>query len=685
MAMIRQIFSLLRKRREGLSFARIAGELGLSPKEKVLLKKKLKKMESQGAILRLKSRYFIAPRSNITRGRFIASLRGYGFVSPDEDSLEDIFIPARYSGGAQRGDVVEVLYREKGKKGKPEGKVVRILKKEKKSLIGLYREKGGQAFFLPLDSPFSVEIPITQSPSLSPQPGMIVEVERDNLSLKQILGLPDDQGVDTKVVFKRYNLASSFSKEALKEAEEVSAEVALKERNDRVDYRSWLTVTIDGENAQDFDDAVSIKKLKNGHFLLGVHIADVSHYVRPGSCLDKEAYLRGTSIYFPDLTLPMLPEKLSNNVCSLRPREERLTLSVLLEISAEGKVLKTEFHPSLIRTRERMTYDSVYKILEEDERERNRYSYIVPDLFRMRDLARLLRKERLGKGSLDFDLAEPELVYKEGTLHSVVPFETNEAHQIIEEFMVAANEAAAVFLFGKDIPLIFRIHPPPALEDLERLREMLSHFHIYLPHPKKIKSINLQSAIKQAEGKSEEKFITLQVLKSLRLAVYSDENEGHYGLAKREYTHFTSPIRRYPDLAVHRILKSALRQEKVKASSLSAISLYCSDQERKAGEAERDIIEWRIFRFLKGKLGDEFEGVIVDVSRAGLVVELNDYFVDGIIPFSDLGRDYYFRKSERTLIGRKTGRIYELGDRLKVILASVDPILRRMTLTLPSR
>ncbi|GAF91083.1 unnamed protein product, partial [marine sediment metagenome] len=283
----------------------------------------------------------------------------------------------------------------------------------------------------------------------------------------------------------------------------------------------------------------------------------------------------------------------------------------------------------------------------------------------MRDLARLLRKERLGKGSLDFDLAEPELVYKEGTLHSVVPFETNEAHQIIEEFMVAANEAAAVFLFGKDIPLIFRVHPPPALEDLERLREMLSHFHIYLPLPKKIKSINLQSALKQAEGKSEEKFITLQVLKSLRLAVYSDENEGHYGLAKREYTHFTSPIRRYPDLAVHRILKSALRQEKVKASSLSAISLYCSDQERKAGEAERDIIEWRIFRFLKGKLGDEFEGVIVDVSRAGLVVELNDYFVDGIIPFSDLGRDYYFRKSERTLIGRKTGRIYELGDRLK--------------------
>jgi ribonuclease R len=600
-----EIISLLRKRKEGLSFQRIVKDLHVLPGEKQLFRKILRRLESQGVILKLKRQYFVRAKSNIVKGRFVASPRGYGFVIPEEESSEDIFIPGRYSGGALKGDVVEVLYREKGKKGKPEGRV----------------------------------IPLTCEKHHSPRSGMIVEVDRDSKRLTDVLGMPDDPGVDTRVVIKRYNLAASFSEETVAEAKKCSPRIRSQDIDERKDYRNWKIVTIDGESAQDFDDAVSVKKLGNGHFHLGVHIADVSHYVKPGTALDADAYDRGTSVYFPDLTLPMLPERLSNDICSLRPQEERFTFSALHEIDRDGEVLKTEFHPSLIRTAERMTYNSVFRIFEGDKEEREKFSDLVPDLLLMRDLARLLRTRRAKEGSLDFDLLEPELVYKEGRLHSIVPFEHNEAHRVIEEFMLAANEAVASFLGGKSVSLIYRIHPPPGLKDLERLREILAHFGLSLPSPKKIRSQDLQQVLEEVEGEDEEKFISLRVLRSLKLAVYSEENMGHYGLAKKEYTHFTSPIRRYPDLVVHRILKKALKQERVKMPSLS-------------------------------------------ITKAGLVVELEDYFVDGIVSYSDLGGDYYFKRSEKTLIGRRTGRKYELGDRLKVALASVDPILRRMGLTL---
>jgi exoribonuclease R len=598
-----EIISLLRKRKEGLSFQRIAKELHVLPREKKFLGKTLIRLENLGVVLKRKRQYFVPAKSNIVRGRLITSRRGYGFVSPEGGSSEDIFIPARHSGGALKGDVVEVLYRDKGKKGKPEGRVIRIVKKEKKRMLGLYKERWGQAFFLPFDTPSPEEIPLTCEKHFSPLSGMIVEVDRDSKRLTEVLGMPDDPGVDTRVVIKRYNLASSFAEEALAEAEKCSPKIRSQDKKERKDYRNWKIVTIDGASAQDFDDAVSVRKLRNGHFLLGVHIADVSHYVKPGTALDAAAYDRGTSVYFPDITLPMLPERLSNDICSLRPQEEKFAFSALHEIDGEGEV---------------------------------------------------------------------------------IPFEHNEALRVIEEFMLAANEAVASFLGGKSVSLIYRIHPPPGLEDLERLKEILAHFGLSLPGPKKIRSQDLQQVLKEVEGKAEEKFIILRVLKSMKLAVYSEENMGHYGLAKKEYTHFTSPIRRYPDLAVHRILKKVLRQERAKIPSHSSIALHCSEEERNAEGAEKELMEWRIYRFLKRKLGDEFEGIIVDITKAGLVVELEDYFVDGIVSYSDLGGDYYFKRSEKTLIGRRTGRKYELGDRLKVALVSVDPILRRIGLTLSS-
>ncbi len=678
--MIQKVLSLLSRHKEGLSLARIARELHLSPEEKTLLRKRIKRLENQGVILKLRKRYFLLPRTNIVQGTFTASPRGFGFVIPDEEHLEDIFVPARFSGGACQGDFVEVRVRDKGKRGRPEGRIIRILRTEKQSLLGLCHVRSGQAFILPFGSPSAQELPIKWSGAHAPKSGDVVKVDRNTLTLEEILGPLESPGVDIKVVIERYNLEARFSEEALEEAETISPALSSEQRNNRTDHTDWPTITIDGEDAQDFDDAVSIKFTPEGHYLLGVHIADVSHYVLPGTALDREAYRRGTSVYFPDWTLPMLPEKLSNFVCSLRPREEKATISVVMEINNKGEVLHADFHPSLIRTVERMTYGSVFRILKGDEIEKKKYASLVPELLKMKDLTQVLRKKRIREGSLDFDLTEPELVYKEGNLYSVVPFESNEAHHIIEEFMVAANESVAVFLSSKGIPSIYRVHPQPSPEDLDGLRKLLEHFNIYLPKPQKVTPKDLQGILAESRNRPEEKFIILQVLKSLRLAAYSEENIGHYGLAKKEYTHFTSPIRRYPDLVVHRILKHVLDRGKVEIEGLSSISKFCSQKERSAEEAEKDLIEWRIYRFLRGKLGEEFEGLIVDITRAGLIVELDGYFVDGLVPYGDLGGDYFYKKSEKVLIGRRSGRTFELGSRVKVILVSVDPALRRMNL-----
>lgn len=682
--MIRQVLSLLSKHKEGMSLARMARELGLAPDEKILLRKSIKRLEGQEIILKLRQKYFLLPRTNIIQGRFTSSPRGFGFVIPEEEHLEDIFVPARFSGGAYHGDIVEVHYKEKGKKGKPEGRVIRILKREKKSLLGVSRVQFGRAFFLPFGAPSVQEMPLNWSGSPHLNSGEVIRVDRDTLSIEEVLGPLDMPGVDTKVIIERYSLEEDFSEEALGEARTIPTAITSQQRRDRIDHTDWLTVTIDGENAQDFDDAVSIKTLSKGRYLLGVHIADVSHYVQPGTALDREAYKRGTSVYFPDLTLPMLPEKLSNLVCSLRSREEKLTVSVIMEINIEGEVLSAEFYPSLIRTIERMTYNSVFKILEGDKVERKRYSSLVRDLLHMRDLSAALRAKRIREGSLDFDLTEPELVYKEGSLCSVVSFGANEAHHIIEEFMVAANESVATFLSSRGIPSLFRVHPQPLTADLDDLRKLLEHFNIFLPKPRKMTSKDLQRTLEQVKGKPEEKFIALQVLKSFKLAAYSDENAGHYGLAKKEYTHFTSPIRRYPDLVVHRRLKHLLSRDKSKLEGLSSVANHCSQQERTAEEAEKDLVEWRIYGFLREKLGDEFEGIIVDITKAGLVVELDGYFVDGLIRYSDLGGDYFYKRSERILIGRKSGKTFELGSRVRVIIVSVEPILRRMNLIIAS-
>ena len=678
--MIKEILNLLKKNKQGLSFQRIARELNLLQREKTLLRERLHVLENKGAILNAKRKYFILPESRLVRGKLVSVGRGYGFIRQEKDPSRDIFIPGRHSGGALLGDIVEVVCQEKGTGKKLEGKIVRIVKQDRKTVIGILKERWGQAFVLPYEAPSCDEIPLKCRTDVKGESNVVVEVDRDTWCIKKVLGKPETPGVDIKVISTKFELSDTFSAEALAEAKEISSQITPQEREGRRDFRSWRTVTIDGEDAQDFDDAVSIKKLKNGNLLLGVHIADVSFYVKPDSFLDRDAYLKGTSVYFPETTFPMLPERLSADICSLREGEERLTVSVLLEINKRSEVVKSDFLPSIIKSDARMTYHSVFKIFSGEKKEIKKYSSFVPDLMHMRELADRLRKKRVKEGSLDFEHPEPQLVYKDKVLSGVTLLEQNEAHRVIEVFMVAANEAVAVFLAIKKVPALFRVHPPPALTDLERLRSILSHFGLACPPSDKIKGSDLQSILERAAGRPENKFISLQVLKSLRIAVYSAENTGHFGLGKLIYTHFTSPIRRYPDLIVHRILKETLNENKPAKKALSTLARYCSDRERKAMEAERELIEWRIYRYLKTRMGDEFAGIIVDISKSGLIVELVDYFINGIIFFNDLEGDYYYRDNNFTLKGRRTGKKYELGESLRVAPVAVDPDLRRMTL-----
>jgi len=677
-----RITKLLRSARHGLTYREIFTGLDLPAKKRGALQKSLRELVAKGQVWKVRNRFFWPSGEKVVQGRFSSAFGGFGFVTPEGGPGRDIFIPAHSTAGARQGDLVQVLISAKGRSEKPEGRVSRVVKRLQERMLGVYAERDGRPALLPLDALGGQEIPLKPSAAFSPAPGMIVAAGRDSAQVEEVFGFPDDPGVDTRVVIQKFGLRSAFPPDALAESERLTADLNPGEREARADFRDWPTVTIDGEDAQDFDDAVSIRRLAGDRYLLGVHIADVSFYVRPDTVLDREAFERATSVYFPGLTLPMLPERLSNGLCSLRPREEKRTVTALMEFNSRGEVLSAEFKPSLIRTVERLTYTSVFKIINDDPEEKRRYEALLPDLRTMRELAQAIRRRRREDGSLDFDLPEPELVYEEGRLHSVALTSQNEAHKLIEDFMIAANEAVASFLEREQAASIYRIHPPPDASDLEKLRETLLGLGLFLPKPPKVTSRDLQKALEDAAGRPEEKLVSRELLRAMRLAVYAEENRGHFGLARRTYTHFTSPIRRYPDLVVHRRLKDVLAGKKEVDLPLASTALHSSTRERNADSAEKDLMEWRIFRLLHSKLGEEFQGTVVEVNKAGLLLLLDNYFVEGLLAFTDLGGDYFRLKSPGTVVGRRTGRMFRLGDRLSVTLASVSPLERRMTLTL---
>lgn len=662
-------------------------------------KRLIKELVKDGEIIKTrKNQYGLPEKMNLIVGRLQCHRDGYGFVIPEKTGEADIFIPNRNLSGAMHGDRVISRIEHFREGMKREGRVIRVLERNHKRIVGKYEESKNFRYVVPNDPRISQDIYIAPQERKEATRGDIVVSEILSYPsptrgpegrIIKILGRPDDSGITTDIIIEEYELPQSFSAKVLEESKMVSQKISKTMLRKRKDLRDLNTVTIDGERAMDFDDAVSVKRLSGGSILLWVHIADVSYYVRWDSLLDEEARTRGTSVYFPDRVIPMLPEELSNGICSLKPREDRLAVTVEMEFDREGNRVSTDFYDCVINSNERMTYTSVKKILvDQDPEECKRYSYLNNDFRIMEELALRLRDRRMRRGSLDFDLPEPEIILDlRGEIRDILIAERNIAHRIIEEFMIAANEAVASYISDLQIPFIYRIHEEPDRDKMEEFLDFLKGFGYTIK--KKIHSRVLQRILEEVKDKPEEKLINNVMLRSMKQARYSVENLSHFGLASRCYTHFTSPIRRYPDMIVHRILKEARngplssKRKYYLEGILNEIAINSSERERIADEAEREAVDSLKVRFMKDKVGEEYKGVITGVASYGFFVQLKDMFVEGLVHISALRDDYYsFNERSHLLTGRRTKRTYRLGDEVKVKVDRVDLERRQIDLSL---
>jgi ribonuclease R len=508
----------------------------------------------------------------------------------------------------------------------------------------------------------------------------------------EVLGDIDAPGVDTEIIIRKWGIPDEHSPESVAEAVRLGRSVSERDIRGRTDFRSVATVTIDGEHARDFDDAITIEKLQNGHYWLGVHIADVSHYVEEGSSLDREAYERGTSVYFPERAVHMFPSELATGLCSLNPRVDRLVQTCLMEIDRQGTVVHHEFHDGVINSNERMTYTAVNGILtDNDPQLLAKYQPLVPMFELMRELFVVLNDARRRRGSIDFDLNEAEVVVDEGGMvEAIIALQRNVAHRLIEEFMLLANETVASYLEAQSAPTLYRIHEEPDVLKIAKFEEFVSGFGYSLGAPlTTLRPRHFQKLLERIEGKPEEKPIAFLMLRTMQKARYAPENLGHFGLAAPSYTHFTSPIRRYPDLVVHRALRAARhgtlsddeREEQVE--ELPEIARHTSDMERRADDAERELLQWKKVKFMADKVGDEFEGYVTGVASFGLFIELVEHFVEGLVHVSTMADDYYrFVENAHLLRGENTHKVYRLGDKVKVQVVRVNMELRQVDLGL---
>jgi ribonuclease R len=513
-----------------------------------------------------------------------------------------------------------------------------------------------------------------------------------------VLGAIDAHGVDTEIVIRTHGIPDAHSAEAIAEATRLGTVVAERDLGGRTDFRSVPTVTIDGENARDFDDAITIEKLPNGHFWLGVHIADVSHYVQEESALDREAYDRGTSVYFPERAVHMFPAELATGLCSLNPHVDRLVQSCLMEVDRHGHVVRSEFHDGVINSDERMTYTAVNGILTDRDPELLRqYALLVPMFELMQELFHILNDARRRRGSIDFDLNEAEvLIGEDGQVKAIIALDRNIAHRLIEEFMLLANETVASYLDAQNAPTLYRVHEEPDVTKVGRFEEFISGFGYSLGAPlTSLRPRHFQKLIERIHGKPEEKPIAFLMLRTMQKARYAPENLGHFGLAAPSYTHFTSPIRRYPDLVVHRALRAARAAapstqhpapstlDPLDVEDLPEIARHTSEMERRADDAERELVQWKKVKFMADKVGDEFDGYVTGVAAFGLFVELVEPFVEGLVHVSTMADDYYrFVENGHLLRGENTHKVYRLGDKVHVQVIRVNMEQRQVDLGL---
>jgi ribonuclease R len=750
-----------------------------------------------------------ATRDKLVAGKLDLHRDGYGFVRPNGsvDREDDLFIPPNELNGAMQGDEVLADEAPRGRDGRRSGRVVRVLTRRNPTVVGVFHyarsyrrtawdnapmidgnyvtpldERMTQAILIPEGAESSVtpresvhrvmgeeaQASLThwseELDPLRPLEGLAVDVEITDFPstgrpargrVIEVLGPPDAFGVDVEIIIRKHHLPHVFPANVLAEAEGSAAQtvdsLSVGETARRRDFRGLPIVTIDGETARDFDDAVLVQPLVNGNWELQVHIADVSHYVRPGTSLDLEARLRGTSVYFPDRAIPMLPPQLSSGMCSLRPDEDRLVLSCVMEIDGRGEVLGYEVCEGIIRSASRMTYTQVQAVLDGDAATREEFAELVPEFERMHELALKLNAKRHRRGSIDFDLPEPVIQFDpDGNMEAIVRSERGWSHRLIEEFMLSANECVATWIDSQGVPSIYRIHETPDPKRIVDFEETASQFGYSLGFSslpvKKIQTKgdrrDVRGTSRQAKthevtesipvtpqmyqkltakiaGKPEERILSYLMLRSLKQARYSEKNVGHFALASPSYTHFTSPIRRYPDLLVHRLLRDLIRSgadtlggailsdgpqpwgqkpvgkahgEKVERrvlegpipeAELGAIATESSQRERGADDAERELIEWKKIKFMQDRVGEDFHGIILSCTKYGFFVELNELFIEGLVPLSSLQDDrYFFRDTDRQIVGARNGRVFKMGQQVHVLLDRIDRQQRRLQFAL---
>src|SRR5216684_3621086 len=841
-----------RQPKQTAGYKQLVRELGLHGEERRELNERLRKLIASGKLVAVDSDRYAIPQAasgqNLIVGRLSMHRDGFGFVIPDLSSASanlksrisgDIFIPPPVVGSAMHGDRVLLEVTNIRDDGRAEGRILRPVDRAHPTVVGIFHYGSRHNYVTPLDQKISQEIVIphgSEYPESSSVPSVVSSVSQQQRTQRnskhrvlgeeatrrgdwsdlknvvvdvevtdwptatqnargrvaEILGYEDDFGVDVEIIIRKYHLPHRFPAGVLRQAEETEPIISSAEIRKRRAFRDLAIVTIDGETARDFDDAVFVRRLENGNFELQVHIADVAHYVTPTSPLDQEARLRGTSVYFPDRAVPMLPLELSTDICSLRPQVDRLVLSCVMQIDNRGEIVGYELCHGVIHSAERMTYTAVNAVLEGDQSARLRYSALIESFELMHELAMILNRKRERRGSIDFDLPEPVIEFDEfGLMKSIARSERNIAHRIIEEFMLSANECVAGYLEGKGIPSLYRIHEKPDAKRVYDFEVIAATFgyslgvgalpiqrvqfksdrrvsrstgkrprELEIPKEVHITPRMYQKLTEKIAGKPEERILSYLMLRSLKQARYSEENRGHFALAATTYTHFTSPIRRYPDLIVHRILKEVLRESpekmdgevpvgtaqsldivwkrgsaplgrgkapsphgqelsraderhnKAAASApdgpppspwskrrdhtahqhaleplggpitleeLHTIADESSQSERRADEAERGLMEWKKVKFMERRIGEDFDGLIISVTKFGFFVELTDLFVEGLVPLNTLDDDRYtYHEDARQIVGQRTRKTYSLGNRVRVLVDRIDPVEKKI-------
>jgi ribonuclease R len=701
-----QVLALMRERvhhpagmRELLQILKVPRE------ERTSFKRHVKSLVSSGDLIQIRGHRFGLPeKMDLYVGRLQTHPAGYGFVTPERplDAGGDIYISGPLLNEAMHGDRVVVRIERIKEGGRAEGRIIRILERANEWIVGRYdRDENGMGYVVPFDRRVLMDIFVPPGQEGGASPGEMVSVELTRWPtstrgaigrVAEVLGGIDAPGVDTEIIIRKYGIPDAHSPDAIAEAIRLGASVSDRDVRGRTDFRALPTVTIDGEHARDFDDAITIEKLPNGHFWLGVHIADVSHYVQEGSALDREGYDRGTSVYFPERAVHMFPPELATGLCSLNPHVDRLVQSCFMEVDRHGQVARSEFHDGIVNSDERMTYTAVNGILtDRDPQLLKQYAPLVPMFEEMHELFQILNEARRRRGSIDFDLNEAEVIIDAGgVVEAIIALQRNVAHRLIEEFMLLANETVASYLEAQNAPALYRIHEEPDILKVAKFEEFISGFGYSLAAPvNALRPRHFQKLLERIHGRPEEKPIAFLMLRTMQKARYAPENLGHFGLAASSYTHFTSPIRRYPDLVVHRALRALrhgaltdeLRDEWIE--ELPETARHTSDMERRADDAERELLQWKKVKFMADKVGDEFDGYVTGVAAFGLFIELVEHFVEGLVHVSTMADDYYrFVESGHLLSGENTHKVYRLGDKVKVQVIRVNMELRQVDLGL---